>query len=128
MRCAPRMDAQGVGPSGPNWRVIVLLALLAAACCVVLGGCGQARRFGDQGGQPAAFEVALDRAFISGMYNRQGSPHVGIGTGWSSRGGLGVGTGVGLSFSATSVSLLGSEGPGGSEVVFRQELKWGDNH
>jgi hypothetical protein len=97
------------------------LALLA-----VLAGCGEPRRFGDAGGVPVAFTVTLDRAFVSGMRNRQGRVGLGVGGSLSSGGHSSVGTGVGLSFASTTVYLVGGDGPGEAQV-FRQELKWGEN-
>jgi len=104
-------------------RHALALALLIALCCA---GCGSKRRFGDDGGTPVAFHVVMDRAFVSGMKNRQGRVGVGVGAGVSSGGGTSLGTGVGLSFSATTVYLVGGDGPGQSQV-FRKELEWGDN-
>jgi len=101
-----------------------LIAVLVATCFVV--GCGEKRRFGDDGGTAVAFRVALDRAFVSDMRNRQGRVGVGVGAGVSSGGGSSIGTGVGLSFSATTVSIVGGDGPGQGQI-FRKELEWGEN-
>jgi hypothetical protein len=103
------------------------LAVLAAAAVLVLAGCGEPRRYGDADGTPTAFTVNLDRAFINGFENRQARPSVGAGVGFSSGGGSYSGVGVGLTFSTTQVYLLGGESVGQGEV-FRQELKWGENH
>jgi hypothetical protein len=102
------------------------LLLLAGLALLALDGCGEARRYGDEGGVPVTFQVHLDRAFVNGMRNRQGAVGVGVGAGFSSGGGSAFGTGVGLSFSSTTVFLLGGDGVG-EAGVFRQELKWGDN-
>ena len=98
--------------------------ILVALC--LIAGCGGKRRYGDEGGTSVAFRVALDRAFVSDMKNRQGRVGVGVGAGVSSGGGSSIGTGVGLSFSSTTVYLVGGDGPGQGQV-FRQELEWGEN-
>lgn len=102
----------------------LLIPLLIATC--VLPACGKKRRYGDEGGTPVTVRVALDRAFVSDMRNRQARLGLGVGAGFSSRGGTGIGTGLGLSFSATTVYLVGGDGPGQGQV-FRQEIEWGEN-
>lgn len=102
-------------------RIACLLALLLLAA-----GCGAKRRFGDEGGTPVSFRVALDRAFVSEMRNRQGRVGVGVGAGFGSGGRSSIGTGVGLSFSSTTVHLVGGDGPGEGQV-FRREIAWGEN-
>jgi hypothetical protein len=104
-----------------------LMPALTAVAALALAGCGEPRRYGDVGGTPTAFTVNLDRAFINGFENRQARPSVGAGVGFSSGGGSYSGVGLGLTFSATEVYLLGGENVGQGEV-FRQELKWGENH
>ncbi len=105
-------------------RNVLLILPLIALCLVV--GCGKKRRFGDEGGTPVTMRVTLDRAFVSDMKNRQGRVGVGVGAGMSSGGGTSLGTGVGLSFSATTVYLVGGDGPGQGQV-FRKEIEWGES-
>ncbi|MBA3938611.1 MAG: hypothetical protein H0X38_14245 [Planctomycetes bacterium] len=102
------------------------LLVLAGVVLFASDGCGEARRYGDEGGVPVTFQVHLERAFVNGMRNRQGRVGVGVGAGFSSGGGSAIGTGIGLSFSSTTVYLLGGDALG-EAGVFRQELKWGDN-
>ncbi|HYE06479.1 MAG TPA: hypothetical protein VEL07_13270 [Planctomycetota bacterium] len=102
-------------------RISILIAVLG----LVLIGCGQKRRYGDDGGVPTAFTVTLEKAFVSDMQNRQGRVGVGGGVGMGSRGSS-AGVGLGLSFSATVVYLLGGEQSGGAQI-FRRELSWGEN-
>jgi hypothetical protein len=106
-------------------RRLAVLALVALACA----SCGQPRRYGDEGGVPVAFQVAVDKAFFSSMRNHQVGGVVGAGGSWSPGYGAGFGTGVGvgITFTTTSVYILGGEGVGQADV-FRQEVKWGDNH
>ncbi|MBA3846152.1 MAG: hypothetical protein H0X45_05850, partial [Planctomycetes bacterium] len=101
-------------------RISIAIAVLA----MILIGCGQKRRYGDDGGVPTAFTVTLDKAFVSDMQNRQGRVGVGGGVGVGS-GGSSAGVGLGLSFSATVVYLLGGEQSGGAQI-FRRELSWGE--
>ena len=105
--------------------MIRTLGFALVALCL-LAGCGEKRRYGDDGGTSVAFRVTLDRAFVSEMANRQGRVGVGVGAGVSSGGGSSIGTGVGLSFSSTTVYLVGGDGPGQGQV-FRHELQWGEN-
>ncbi len=104
-------------------------AQIAIACIACLAltavGCGQKRRYGDDGGVPTAFAVTVEKAFVADMQNRQGRVGVGGGVGFGS-GGASSGVGVGVSFSPTVVNLLGGEQSGGAQV-FRQELSWGEN-
>ena len=102
------------------------ILIFAGAALLALDGCGEARRYGDEGGVPVTVQVHLERAFVNGMRNRQGQVGVGVGAGFSSGGGSAIGTGIGLSFSSTTVYLLGGDAVGEANV-FRQELKWGDN-
>jgi hypothetical protein len=95
-------------------------------CILSLAACGKARRYGDAGGVPVAFHVTLDKAFVSGMQNRQGRVGVGVGGTVSSGGHSSIGTGIGLGFSATTVYLLGGDGAGQAQV-FRKEITWGEN-
>ena len=100
------------------------LALLAVL--LLLSACGEPRRFGDAGGIPVTITAHIDRAFVSGMENRQARPSVGAGAGFGSSGFSGVGVGVGLSFSSTQVYIVGGDNVGQANI-FRQEIKWGDN-
>ncbi|MBA3685217.1 MAG: hypothetical protein H0W72_08255 [Planctomycetes bacterium] len=102
--------------------VLVLLIALGAG---LLGACGKKRRYGDEGGTPVSFIITLDRAFVSGMRNRQGRLGVGAGVGLGSGGHSSVGGGVGMSFSATTVDIYGGEGPGEGQI-FRHEIGWGE--
>lgn len=106
---------------------VATLSPLTVGCAalLLLSACGEPRRYGDTGGTPTAFRVTLDRAFVSGMHNRQARLGVGVGGSVSSGGHRSVGTGVGLSFSATSVFLVGGDGVGEAQV-FRQKLSWGE--
>ena len=106
-------------------RIHIILVLLSLLLCLFVG-CGKKRRFGDEGGTPVTMRVTLDRAFVSDMKNRQGRVGLGVGAGMSSGGGTRVGTGVGLSFSATTVFLVGGDGPGQGQV-FRKEIEWGES-
>jgi len=99
-------------------------------CTVVCGlalltACGEPRRFGDIGGTPTSVRVTLDRAFVSGMQNRQAHVDVGVGGSVSSSGHSSIGTGIGLSFSSTTVYLLGGENAAEGQI-FRKEIKWGE--
>lgn len=105
-------------PSLKLFLVIGGLALLTA--------CGEPRRFGDIGGVPTTVRVTLDRAFVSGMQNRQARVGVGVGAAVSSGGHSSVGTGIGLSFSSTTVYLLGGENTSEAQI-FRKEVKWGES-
>lgn len=99
--------------------------ILLGAALILLSACGEPRRYGDVGGTPTTVRVSLDRAFVSGMHNRQARVGVGVGGSVSSGGHRSVGTGLGVSFSATSVYLLGGEGAGEAQL-FRQTLSWGE--
>src|SRR5688500_4086592 len=116
------MHATNPDPPASARRVVALAALIACA----LAGCGEKRRYGDDGGMPTTSTVTLGKGFVGDMRNRQGRVGVGVGGGVSSRGGSSVGTGVGVSFSPTVVYLLGGEQTGGAQV-FRRELSWGEN-
>ena len=93
---------------------------------LLLSACGEPRRFGDVGGIPVTITAHIERAFVSGMENRQARPSVGAGAGFGSGGFSGVGVGVGLSFSSTQVYIVGGDNVGQANI-FRQEMKWGDN-
>lgn len=99
--------------------------VLGLICLMALTACGKPRRYGDVGGEPTAVRVNLERAFVSGMQNRQARVGVGVGGSVSSGGHSSTGVGVGLSFSSTSVYLLGGEGAGEGQI-FRREIKWGE--
>jgi hypothetical protein len=93
---------------------------------LLLSACGEPRRFGDAGGISVTITAHIERAFVSGMENRQARPSVGAGAGFGSGGFSGVGVGVGLSFSSTQVYLAGGDNVGQANI-FRKEVKWGDN-
>ena len=101
--------------------LFILISLL-----FIFSACGEPRRFGDVGGIPVTITAHIERAFVSGMENRQARPSVGAGAGFGSGGFSGVGVGVGLSFSSTQVYIVGGDNVGQANI-FRQEIKWGDN-
>ena len=101
--------------------LFILISLL-----FIFSACGEPRRFGDVGGVPVTVTVHIERAFVSGMENRQARPSVGAGAGFSSGGMSSMGLGVGLSFSSTQVYIVGGDNVGQANI-FRQEIKWGDN-
>ena len=103
---------------------LTLLTLLPLL--LLFTACGEPRRFGDVGGVPVTVTTHIERAFVSGMENRQARPSVGAGVGFGSGGMSGMGLGVGLSFSSTQVFMVGGDNVGQANI-FRQEIKWGDN-
>ena len=103
-----------------------LCLFIALPLLLILSACGEPRRFGDVGGVPVTVTAHIERAFVSGMENRQARPSVGAGAGFSSGGMSGLGVGVGLAFSSTQVFLVGGDNVGQANI-FRQEMKWGDN-
>lgn len=100
--------------------------VLVVCAVALLTACGEPRRFGDIGGTPTTVRVTLDRAFVSGMQNRQARVGVGVGGTVSSGGYSSVGTGIGLSFSSTTVYLVGGENAAEAQI-FRKEVKWGES-
>ncbi len=95
-----------------------MLALLA----FIVSGCGEPRRHGDNDGQPVAFHVRVEPAFMSTMADRSAHPSVALGA----SSGRGIGLAVGVTMADTDVYLLGDDRPG-KEQVFRQRLLWGNN-
>src|SRR3954467_5340383 len=94
--------------------------LVACSLALTLAGCGQTRRYGDSDGQPVAFTVHLDRAFVKGMHNRQWQPAGGAGVAVGSGGYSSTGVGVGFSFSSTHVYILGGDGPAEAQVFMKE--------
>lgn len=98
--------------------VVVGLVLLCSAC-------GGTRVYGDPEADPVAFQVELERAFVSDMHQR-GRARVGVGSSFGSGGYRGTGVGLGLHFSSTEVFLLGYDAASDA-LLFREELNWGTN-
>ncbi len=95
------------------------LTVLALAA-LVLSGCGEPRRHGDVDGQPVAFQVRLEPAFLATMVDHSARSGVMVGSG------PGGGIALGVAVADTEVYLLGDDRPR-KERVFRQKLVWGNN-
>lgn len=91
---------------------------------ILLAACGKERRFGDPDGEPVTITVTVERDYVRALSSRRVGTSVGAGTSFGSGGSRSTGVGVGLSFSATTVTLIGGDGPAQGQV-FRKKLSWG---